>query len=174
MGVRLMPLTLAHLCAHALELECRAAARYDEYAHLLRAWGANLVADAFEELGKLQQQELRALEAGAREQNRSDPTLWEHAWQLALSPEALEATQPFVPRNVRHALQVVVAVERRAESYYADVAGNARDAVVRDCAAEMSEHKRKRLELLEYMLACEHRTRWVYTPSQAAEALDVR
>lgn len=170
MGVRLMPLTLAQLCAYALEFERRAAARYDEYAHLLRAWGATVVADAFEELGKLQQQELKALEAGAREQNRSDPTLWEYAWQLAFSPEALEATQPFVPRNVRHALRVVVAVERRAESYYADVAENARDAVVRDCAAEMSEHKRKRLELLEYMLAYELRTDWGRTASRAAEA----
>ena len=169
MGARLMPSTLAEFCMHALEHERRAAARYDEYEHLLRAWGATMAADAFAELGKLQQQELKALEAGARGQNESDLSPWETAWELTFSPEALASTQPFVPRNVRHALHVVAAVERRAGTYYADVAENARDAVVRDCAAEMAEHKRKRYELLVYLLACETRTDWARTVTQAAE-----
>lgn len=174
MGARLMPSTLAQLCAQALEYERRAAARYDEYEHLLRAWGATMAADAFEELGKLQQQELKALEAGARGRDASNQSAWEYAWELTVSPEALASTQPFVPRNVRHALQVVAAVERRAGTYYADVAENARNAVVRDCAAEMAEHKRKREELLVYLLACESRTDWARTVTQAAESLAAR
>ena len=48
MGVKLLPLSVAELCAHALELEREAAIRYREYAARMREMGELKTAEAFD------------------------------------------------------------------------------------------------------------------------------
>ena len=64
MGSKLLPMTLAELCVHALLLEQGLGTRYGEYSRLVRNLGAHDVADAFKEMERLEEQESRALKAG--------------------------------------------------------------------------------------------------------------
>jgi hypothetical protein len=45
------------------------------------------------------------------------------------------------PARCAEALQLALAAEHRAESFYSDTATHARDAMVRSCAAELAEIK---------------------------------
>jgi len=160
MGSRLVPMTLPELCVHALQLEQDLGARYGEYARLARDLGTHAVADAFRELQTLEEQESRALRAGVQGSKLPELSPWEHVWRLTYAPDALESGKRLQPRTAREALQLALAAEQRAESFYHDTAANARDSMVRSCAAEMAEAKCQRLQQLEHLLARETRTDW--------------
>jgi rubrerythrin len=72
----------------------------------------------------------------------------------------MESHKRVRPQDAREALQLALAAERRAESFYSDAATNARDAMVRSCAAELAEIKGLRLRQLENLLVRETRTSW--------------
>ena len=55
MGSKLLPMTLAELCTHALLLEEGLGTRYGEYARLTRDMGEHDVADAFNEMERLEE-----------------------------------------------------------------------------------------------------------------------
>jgi len=55
MGSKLLPMTLAELCVHALLLEQGLGTRYGEYSRLVRDMGAYDVADAFKEMERLEE-----------------------------------------------------------------------------------------------------------------------
>jgi hypothetical protein len=69
----------------------------------------------------------------------------------------MENRPRLVPLNAREALQLTLLAKRRAETFYADVAENARDAVVRGCAAEMMANEHRQKQELERLLAEEIR-----------------
>jgi rubrerythrin len=60
-----------------------------------------------------------------------------------------------VPQSAREALQLAVLAKRRAQMFYDDVADNARDSVVRGCAAEMAIGERVHLKRLQRLLTME-------------------
>ena len=160
MGSRLVPITLAELCVHALELEQDLAARYGEYAPLARSFGTHAVADAFREMQRLEEQESKALKAGVHGNKLPELSPWEHLWRLTYAPDSVESGKRMQPRTAREALQLALEAEQRAESFYHDTAATARDSMVRACAAEMATVKCERLQLLEHLLARESRTDW--------------
>ena len=157
MGARLLPLSVAELCGHALELERDAGARFREYAGRMRELGAGQVASAFDELTIEQDEEVRALEAASGERRPGELSPWEYAWRLTYMPEGMEQRPRLVPLSAREALQLALIAKRRAESFYCDVADNATDAVVRSCAAEMASAERSQIRRLERLLAGEIR-----------------
>jgi len=159
MGLKLS-MTLSELCLHALRLEQGLGLRYSEYAKLTRAMGAHDVSDAFAEMERLEEQESRALRAGVDGARLPERTTWQHLWQLTHAPEGIDSPRRVRPQDAREALQLALAAERRAESFYSDTAANARDAMVRSCAAELAEIKGLRLRQLEHLLARETRTTW--------------
>lgn len=156
----LLPMTLSDLCLHALRLEQGLGLRYAEYAKLTRAMGAHDVSDAFAEMERLEEQESRALRAGVDGARQRDRSAWQDLWQLTYAPDGMEAHKRVRPQDAREALQLALAAERRAESFYSDTASNARDAMVRSCAAELAEIKGLRLRQLERLLARETRSSW--------------
>lgn len=160
MGSKLLPMTLAELCVHALLLEEGLGVRYGEYARLTRDMGAHDVADAFQEMERLEHQESKALKAGV--QGRKLPALspWEYVWRLTYAPDALESLPRVRPHDVREALQLALAAEHRAESFYSDTATHARDAMVRSCAAELAEIKGHRLRQLAHLITRHKRSDW--------------
>lgn len=155
MGVRLLPLSVAELCAHARELECDAGIRFREYAARMRELGSEKLAGAFEEMSREQDEEVRALQAASGGQPPSELSPWEYAWRLTYMPEGMERRPRLVPLNAREALQLSVLAKRRAETFYRDVAEHAKDAIVRSCAAEMASAEQRQIQLLERLLAGE-------------------
>ena len=160
MASKLLPMTLPELCVHALVLEEGLGARYGEYARLTRDMGAHDIADAFTEMERLEEQESRALKAGVQGRKLPELSPWEYVWRLTYAPDALESTPRVQPHDEREALQLALAAERRAESFYSDTATHARDAMVRSCAAELAQIKSHRLRQLEHLLARQRRTDW--------------
>jgi rubrerythrin len=153
MAVRLLPLTVSELCAHALNFERDAAERCKDYAARLRSIGDVGSAEVFEQLLAEENEEIQALQAASGERKPAELSHWEYIWRLAYMPEALDDKPRIVPMDAREALQLTVVAKRRAESFYTDVADNAQAAVVRSCAQEMAANERRQLQMLEHYLA---------------------
>jgi rubrerythrin len=158
MGVKLLPLSVAELLAHALELEREAGIRFREYAARMREIGAERTAAAFDDFRQEQDDEVRVLESAAGEHNPSNQlSPWEYVWRLNYMPEGVDDQPRLVPMNAREALQLATLAKRRAEAFYSDVAENARDAMVRNCAAEMAAGEQGQIKRLEHLLKAEMR-----------------
>jgi rubrerythrin len=157
MGVKLLPLSVAELCAHALELERDAGMRFREYATRMREIGADRTAAAFDDFRLEQEEEVRTLESAAGEHNTTNQlSPWEYVWRLNYMPDGVGDEKPrLVPMNAREALQLATLAKRRAEAFYSDVAENARDAIVRSCAAEMAAGEQGQIKRLEHLLKAE-------------------
>lgn len=158
MGARLLPLTVAELCAHALELERDAAQRCKDYAARMRELDETQFAETFDALYSEELEEIAALEAASGPRKPAELSPWEYAWKLTYTPEAMENKPRLVPLNAREALQLTLLAKRRAETFFGDVAANAREAVVRSCAAEMAANERRHMQRLERLLVQEIRS----------------
>ena len=157
MGARLLPLTVAELCAHALELERDAAERCAQYSKRMHELGEEAYAATFDALRGEELEEMASLETASGSRKPAELSPWEYAWRLTYTPEAMENKPRLVPLNPREALQLTLLAKRRAENFYTDVAQHAREAVVRGCAAEMAANERRRLKRLERLLIQEIR-----------------
>ena len=166
MGSKLLPMTLAELCVHALLLEQGLGARYGEYSRLTRDMGEHDVADAFREMERLEEQESKALKAGVQGRKLPELSPWEYVWRLTYAPDALESMPRVNPHDAGEALELALAAEHRAESFYSDTATHARDAMVRSCAGELAQIKSHRLRQLERLIARRKRIDWFSTRSQ--------
>jgi hypothetical protein len=145
-------LSIAELCAHAIELKRAAALQAAEYARRMRAIDAPRVAAAFESQAREQRHEIAALEAAAGARPPAELSPWEFVWRLTYLPDALEYRPRLVPLNAREALQLAIVARRRAEAFYNDVAAHGADGTACNCAAELAGGERWRLRRLEQLL----------------------
>ncbi len=157
MAVKLLPLSVAELCAHALALERDAGLRFREYAARMRELECEPIARAFDELSREQDEEVIALEAAAGDRKPAELSPWEYVWRLTYMPEGMEHRPRLVPLSAREALQLATVAKRRAEAFYSDVAAHATDGMVRNCAAEMASGELLQVKRLERLLAVEMR-----------------
>lgn len=157
MAVKLLPLSVAELCAHALSLERDAGLRFREYAARMRELDAGDIASAFDELSREQDEEVRALEVAAGDRRPAELSPWEYVWRLTYMPEGMEHHPRLVPLSAREALQLATVAKRRAEAFYSDVAAHATDSMVRSCAAEMASGEQAHIKRLERLLGAEMR-----------------
>jgi rubrerythrin len=155
MGMRLLPLNIGELSAHALQLERDCEQRFREYAEQMHALGAHGIANVFEELALEETKFAAMLNAVGCESKPVELSPSEYAWRLTYMPEGMEHRPRLVPLNAREALQLAVLAKRRAQVFYYDVADNARDSVVRGCAAEMAAGEHFHLQRLQRLLAGE-------------------
>ncbi len=155
MAVRLLPLSVAELCAHALELQSDCEIRFTDYAKHMHALGQHPIAEIFTELAQQARDQIRILETASDNHKPAELSPWEYAWRLTYLPEGMDQRPRLVPMNPREALQLAVTAKRRAQLFYTDVAANARDAVVREAAAEMAESDQVHVKRLERLLASE-------------------
>jgi hypothetical protein len=157
MAVRLTPLNVSELCAHALDLERDAALRYGDYAKRMEELEEAGLAQVFRDLAGEQAKEVAALELATDERKPAELSPWEYAWRLTYLPEGMEHRPRLVPASGTEALQLSALAKRRAETYYVDVSENAKDAVVRSCAAEMANTARRQLRRIKETLGAEVR-----------------
>lgn len=149
---RPLPRTLPELIAHAIAFEGEAASRFHEYAEYLSASGHEDLAGIFSKLEAIERVHLEALrrcvEHGLPELEPCD-----YMRHLVAARDARAITFPETPRNVRDALALALAAERRAEIYYRDVAANAQSPLVRGMAADLAAGEHRHVRVVERLLA---------------------
>jgi hypothetical protein len=87
--------------------------------------GAHDIADAFTEMERLEEQESRALKAGVQGRKLPELSPWEYVWRLTYAPDGARVHARVQPHDEREALQLALAAERRAETFYSDTAAHA-------------------------------------------------
>jgi hypothetical protein len=151
MGARLLPRNLPELFSYSLVLEREAAKRYAELEGFLRSRGARLLADEFERLGREEREQYELIALGTSGRELPELAGWELGWYFG--GEGLHDRR--IPRSAGDALTLALAFERRTQSFYNDVAANARADAVRAFAAEMSTDEQRHIARLEALLARE-------------------
>jgi hypothetical protein len=174
MAIRLLPLNVGELCAHALELERACERRFDDYAARMKDIGERPLAMVFDRMARGLRRETADLAAASGDRKPAKLSPWEYAWRLTYMPEAVDDNPRLVPANAREALQCALQARRRAVFFYDDVAENAADPVVRACAAEMASSKMAQQQRLERMLAREILTGMSRRPFVQAIPREVR
>jgi hypothetical protein len=151
MGARLLPRNLPELFSYSLVLEREAARRYADLERFLRGRGASALAAEFEKLGREEREQYEVIALGTAGRALPELAGWELGWYF--SGEAVSAAP--APRSVVDALAIALRFERRTQSFYNDVAANARADAVRAFAAEMSADEQRHIVRLEALLAHE-------------------
>ena len=151
MGMRLLPLNLQELYAHALAVEREATKRFAELERYMRQAGMDHIADEFESIGKEEREQYELLAVGTSGRELPELSPWEYAPHY-LGPQA-DAVR--APRNAREALALAISTERRTQNFYADVAEHCTDDTMCAFAAEMAIDEGRHIARLERLLARE-------------------
>ena len=162
MGERLLPKSLIEVFAHALVLEREAAKRFAELERFLRKAGIDTLADELEAIGKEELEQYEALALGTADRELPPIAAWEYSWHF-LGPQFDRAAAPTSPRE---ALALALATERRAQSFYIDVAEHATDDAVCAFAVEMATDEQRHIQRLETLLAREPLTAGADDPDE--------
>jgi rubrerythrin len=151
MGERLLPRDLNELFAHALAVEREATKRFAELEGYMRQQGMDYIADEFQSIGREEREQYEALAIGTAGRELPQLLSWEYAAHF-LGPQA---DVVIAPRNVREALMLAIASERRAQNFYVDVAEHTSDDTMCAFAAEMAVDEGRHIARLERLLARE-------------------
>ena len=151
MGERLVPKSLIEVYAHALILERDAAKRFAELGRFLRGLRSDSLADEIEAIGREELEQYEALELGTAERQLPPIADWEYCWHFL----GREANSVAAPTTARDALAIALTIERRAQTFYIDVAENAIDDAVCAFAVEMATDEQRHIQRLEALLARE-------------------
>ena len=152
MGARLLPRNLPELFSYSLLLEREAARRYAELERFLRGQGARAHAEEFEKLGREEREQYEVIAMGTAGRELPELAGWELGWHFGAEGLSVGTT----PRSTADALAIALGFERRTQSFYNDVAANARADAVRAFAAEMSADEQRHIARLEALLALGH------------------
>ena len=151
MGARLLPRNLPELFSYSLALEREATKRYAELERFMRRLGDEALADEFERIGREEREQYELIELGTAGRELPELAGWELAWHT--HGTLLETRR--APRSRREAIAMALALERRTQAFYADVADNARDDAVRAFSAEMAQDEGRHVAQLEALLGRE-------------------
>ena len=143
---------LPELYAHAIAIEREAVVRYREYAQWMRDLGVDHVADLFEQLEKMEHEHQRGLEKATAHLRLPDLSPWQYAWLFTSLPGTLDNAFPLMPQSTHDALKLALAAERRAISFYRNVADEAADPVVRMLATSLLGEERHHIRAIERLL----------------------
>ena len=151
MGRRLLPRNLPELYAYAIGIERDAADALERLERVARDAGSEHIAEELEKIAREEREQHELIMLGTSGRQLPEMVGWEYAWHY-LGPQADQRPQP---RNGREALTQAVAVERRTQAFYIDVAENSPDDSVRSFAAEMAADEQRHIVRLETLLARE-------------------
>jgi hypothetical protein len=164
MGARLLPRNLPELFSYTLVLEREATKRYAELERYLRKSGVAALADEFQKLGREEKEQYDLIALGTAGRELPELAGWELRWYF----HGERALGTRAPQSARDAVAMALAFERCTQSFYNDVAENARADAVRAFAAEMSNEEQRHISRLEALLERES------TTELETEELDVR
>ena len=138
--------------AYSIALEEEAAERHDELADMLEVHNNDEVAAIFRKLAeysRLHAAEVREL-AGDRELPRIAP--WDFGWDDLEGPETADMTAVDYMISPRRAIEVALANERSALTFYAGIGQWGLTEAIRRTAIEFSEEEAQHVALLQEWL----------------------
>lgn len=135
--------------AHAVELECESARRYEELAESMRAYGNKAVEKFFRKMATFSRKHLA--DAIARGGFRRLPVLQPHeyTWPGGVSPEKFGWIGVDAMMDVHLALELALDSERRGQAFYAGFASAFADPDVRHMALEFAAEEAEHVAELE-------------------------
>lgn len=139
--------------AYSIALEEEAAERHDELADMLEVHNNDEVAAIFRQLAHYSR--LHAAEVRALADNRALPRIapWDFGWDDLEGPETADIDRVDYLISPRRALEVALANERSARSFYAGLGQWGLDEDIRRTAQSFAEEEAEHVELLEQWLA---------------------
>jgi rubrerythrin len=139
----------ADFLARAWAMEVEAAERYAMFADAMDEHNNRDVAELFRKLARIEQ--LHADQLLEENLSRHPPVLPAGGvrWDGGEGPETGAPGDLHYRMQPYHALQIALACEKRANKFFADVAGGTTDARVRKLAREMAGEEAEHVRLIE-------------------------
>jgi rubrerythrin len=145
--------TAAELYSHAIAIEREAAERYAELAVHMADLGNDAVAGLFRRLAGFEAEHLDALLRRTDGVELPAPSAAEYRWLDAGAPETAARELIFRLMTPRHALEIALGAEQRAQEFFEHAFAIAADPAVRALAQEMAAEEREHVRLVEDLLA---------------------
>lgn len=145
--------SVEHFLAHAVQLECDAARRYEELAAAMSTEGNRELGVFFTRMAHYSR--LHLADAMARGGFRTLTPLapHEYEWPEGTSPETADWAGVDAQMGAREALQLALDGERRGFAYYAGIAASSPDAELRGIARQFADEEAEHVRELEKLLA---------------------
>ena len=143
----------AELYAHAIAIEREAAERYSEFAERMADLGNEAVAELFDRLAGFEAEHLATLLRRSEGVALPVPAAGEFRWADAAAPETAARELVFRLMTPRHALEIALAAEKRAQAFFEHVLVTAGDPALRALAKEMAAEEQEHVRLVEQLLA---------------------
>ena len=139
----------AGFLARAWTMEVEAAERYAMFADAMDEHNNREVAELFRKLARIEQ--LHADQLLEENLSRHPPVLPAGGvrWDDGEGPETGAPGELHYRMQPYHALQIALACEKRANKFFADIAGSTTDAKVRRAAREMAGEEAEHVHLIE-------------------------
>jgi rubrerythrin len=143
----------AELYAHAIVIEREAAERYSEFAERMADLGNDAVAELFDRLAGFEAEHLESLLRRTDGVELPAPVAGAYKWLDAGAPETAARELIFRLMTPRHALEIALAAEKRAQAFFEHVLVTAGDPALRALAKEMATEEQEHVRLVEQLLA---------------------
>ena len=141
------------LYAHAIAIEREAAERYSEFAERMADLGNDAVAELFDRLAGFEAEHLETLLRRSDGVTLPIPAAGAYKWLDAAAPETGARELVFRLMTPRHALEIALAAEKRAQAFFEHVLTTAEDPALRALAKEMAAEELEHVKLVEQLLA---------------------
>ncbi len=145
--------SVADLLAHSLAIETEAAERYAMLADQMEVHNNTEVAELFRKLEQIEGkhiQHVRDLSEGVG-LPAIEPGKFQ--WGLEESPEASDQDRTHYLMTPWHALNIALAGERRAVSFFSEIAESTEHDEVRGMAVQLADEEREHVVLIERWLS---------------------
>jgi rubrerythrin len=142
----------AELYAHAIAIEREAAARYAELAERMNDLGNEAVAELFARLAGFEEEHLATLLRRTDGVELPQSAQDEYRWLDAGAPETAAHELVFRLMTPRHALEIALGAEKRAQAFFERTLLTARDPALRALAKEMAAEEQEHVNLVEQLL----------------------
>jgi rubrerythrin len=145
--------SVADLLAIAYRIELDAVERYGVLADQMEIHNNTELTKVFRDLSKAESihaAEIRAMAGDADLNGRADAL--HLVWRKGESPEEVDLGAAHYLMTPWHALQLCLAGEKRALAFFTSIAETAKDAKVKDMAAELVEEEAEHVNLVYRLL----------------------
>ena len=141
------------LYAHAIAIEREAAERYSEFARHMTDLGNEAVAELFGRLAGFEAEHLDTLLRRTDGVALPEAAAADYRWLDAAAPETAARELVFRLMTPRHALEIALAAEKRAQAFFEHVLMTAADPALRALAKEMAAEEQEHVRIVEQLLA---------------------
>lgn len=145
--------SVAELLAHSLAMETEAAERYTELADQMEVHNNPEVAQLFRKLAEIEGKHVAQVESMSKGVELPHIPPWDYQWQGTESPEAPQDAEVHYLMTPYHAVELVLCSERRAASFFWQIAKSDAPKEVQEMARELAQEEEEHVNLLREWLS---------------------